>query len=772
MLSLSLQPIMTILSWLHLENDLSLSRQQLWVSPNTLRTLSNMSVKCSYQPWKSHLVSFIASNMTLLIGLEQSYVQSITNLPPPFLMKEVSSYCFMCKEEDRSSAYPKCQIHKTNQPSPDGREIFGMSIPDALLIYEIKGAPYYNDYQEHVAKYQQILDAERGKVEEGGATESSKATKVTKPKAAKWEQNAQAKSPLRLIDEPSDEGVPVEEPAHDDEEADLQRALELKVQGNKKRKRKSLKKEQRRTPMPTEPSRQADSPSLDAELPLTDSETESDEEVHVINVVDQDEGQARPNPGEQDEGRAGPNPGEQDDGHAGSNPGDAAVSQPQPSHVVHAGPNLEHMDLETTDASTQQKLEQIDEEFTTTAYPNVQENLKLLNEDQFFVEKTQAEKLGKTNVEAEVQSIVSVPIHQDTSSVPPMTTLVIDLTKLYKLENLNIPHQVSKAVDEIVTDAVDWVMQAPLRARFRDLPTVDMKEIIQQLMFEDNTYKTHEVHNDLYEALQKSECELDISTNQRLAEYGGASAKKKRKKRAAPRTPSGSPPSPPPHPPPPAGAYGALADIPGALGWLSPTDCLMQDDSIPEEHERPATPEPAWTIPSSNKSYVVNNWASTLATTYEPPAENSLLVKIGDYEEYLRYGSKGSNPALSISKMKAASYPDFGLEMLVPGQIWIDDVSTSINVKIVQFNKIYKFSNRTLTRILEALDYRVKELKVKRLNPGMNTQFRTEKDVTRNKEFIAAIKRRLKTRRIYQNLECFVGGRVCDIDYRLLQRTE
>ncbi|GKC02734.1 hypothetical protein Tco_0994344 [Tanacetum coccineum] len=43
-------------------------------------------------------------------------------------------------------------------------------------------------------------------------------------------------------------------------------------------------------------------------------------------------------------------------------------------------------------------------------------------------------------------------------------------SRLYKLENLDIPHQVSKAVDEIVTDAVDWAIQAPLRDHFRDLP--------------------------------------------------------------------------------------------------------------------------------------------------------------------------------------------------------------------------------------------------------------------------------------------------------------
>nr|GEV19591.1 hypothetical protein [Tanacetum cinerariifolium] len=35
--------------------------------------------------------------------------------------------------------------------------------------------------------------------------------------------------------------------------------------------------------------------------------------------------------------------------------------------------------------------------------------------------------------------------------------------------------------------------------------------------------------------------------------------------------------------------------------------------------------------------------------------------------EYLRYGSKGSRPALSISKMKAAYYPDAGLEQMVLG---------------------------------------------------------------------------------------------------------
>nr|GFD13692.1 hypothetical protein [Tanacetum cinerariifolium] len=54
---------------------------------------------------------------------------------------------------------------------------------------------------------------------------------------------------------------------------------------------------------------------------------------------------------------------------------------------------------------------------------------------------------------------------------------------MYTLEQLDIPHQESKAVSEVVTEAIDWAMQAPLRNRFRDLPEADMKEILHQRMW-------------------------------------------------------------------------------------------------------------------------------------------------------------------------------------------------------------------------------------------------------------------------------------------------
>ncbi|GJS99095.1 hypothetical protein Tco_0820265 [Tanacetum coccineum] len=477
-------------------------------------------------------------------------------------------------------------------------------------------------------------------------------------------------------------------------------------------------------------------------------------------------------------------------------------------------------------------------------------------------------------------------------------------SRLYKLENLNIPHQVSKAVDEIVTDAVDWAIQAPLRDRFRDFTEADMKEILHQRMWETNSYKAHEDHKNLYEALEKS---MDRDhTDQLLTDLAEARRKKKRR-HDSPKTPPRSPPHQPPPPPPPAGPSGTSGSCGASrssqlplpppppsnnqsdqsksttapsssktaasaeyTAWTTtntrfkpsvssiPKDLPINDDSAPDKHwkplpeeDRPATPEPTWSIPSSDLPVPINNWASALASTYTPPPENSLLAQTGDmaifmdwyckkqgitelkqkdlegpvfkivkvfhpnvihlqYQieechklqidkvddaiirynvskplplggqpgqviiqadfffnkdlEYLRYGGKGDRPALSISKMKAAYYPDVGLEQMVPDQMWIEEeCKYDIAAMYVSLTGGSKDNTSTLTdthlRIDEVLDYRVKEFKVNRMNPGLNSRFWIRKDVDRSKEFMFAIQKWLKTRRIFRNLECFVGGR-------------
>ncbi|GJR55446.1 hypothetical protein Tco_1405967 [Tanacetum coccineum] len=56
-------------------------------------------------------------------------------------------------------------------------------------------------------------------------------------------------------------------------------------------------------------------------------------------------------------------------------------------------------------------------------------------------------------------------------------------------------------------------------------------------------------------------------------------------------------------------------------------------------------------------------------------------------------------------------------------------------------------------------------------NKGMETRKWSEDDKRRSKDFITAIEKRLQIRRIFRSLESFVGGRIRDIDYRLINRT-
>nr|GFB44917.1 hypothetical protein [Tanacetum cinerariifolium] len=213
-------------------------------------------------------------------------------------------------------------------------------------------------------------------------------------------------------------------------------------------------------------------------------------------------------------------------------------------------------------------------------------------------------------------------------------------------------------------------------------------------------------------------------------------------------------------------------------------------------------------------------------------------------------------PALSISKIKAAYYPDAGLEQMVPDQFWIEEeckydiavmyghlnhlppkekkiltmavnqwtrqlvirqrvedfqlgiesyqiqvnltkpqwMTTGFEYKhdytviespravifrdkykvqmMMRFNEIHKFSDETLQQIVEALDYWVKDFRINRLNPGLNTRFWTRNDVDQCNAFMFTIQRRLRTWRIFRNLESFVGGRIREGDYRLLRRID
>ncbi|GJS70254.1 hypothetical protein Tco_0703095 [Tanacetum coccineum] len=191
---------------------------------------------------------------------------------------------------------------------------------------------------------------------------------------------------------------------------------------------------QRRTSVPTEPSGHDESSSLYAELGLTESDMESDEEVPPVVK------NSAPN-----EGQAGPNP-----------------------------------DAEAIDVTSQPQPGQMDEEFTATAYPNVQENLKLTVDASDSREPATLRDKNSNNILADlVDANQALEERLDKHG-----------SRLYRLENQDIPNQVSKAVDEIVTDAVDWAMHAPPQGTLQDLPEADMKEFFSNRIWEPKSNQT------------------------------------------------------------------------------------------------------------------------------------------------------------------------------------------------------------------------------------------------------------------------------------------
>nr|GFA21696.1 hypothetical protein [Tanacetum cinerariifolium] len=658
---------------------------------------------------------------------------------------------------------------------------------------------------------------------------------------------------LRSVDESVAEDVPAKEPHVNDKEADVQRALE-----------ESMK---RMYDVPQGP------------LPLVViREPESGKYQPLLEVSRKEKEKAGSNPDEQPEGQARPDP-----------------------------------DLDVADVLTQLPPEQMDEGFIATAYPKVQENLKLTVEEQvlleepasssgtlsslqhltkdlsfgdiFFSDKPSKADNDKATAKTEAKLMVSVTIQQDMSSIPPMTSQIIDLT--LRPESPKV-HQLLKATATEITTTTTTTKLLP--------PPYQQQQSTAEAMMMKHIGELEHIMANLIQENKRLE--------QRLDSHGTMQAPLRNRFRDL-----------------------LEADMKEILHQ----HLQMDEDMAPDEQAQSSNDE------DIGSAHILK--ASALASNYSPPPEDSLLAQTGDIAmfidcvddsilrhnvskplplggppgqvtiqsdfffnkdlEYLRYDSKGSRPALSISKMKAAYYPYVGLEQMVPDQIWIEeeckcdiaamygishwwfqrqrfyidrytseenhravrtymrilsvvkievfsmygydnmkkivlrradlndhvilerdfkylypkdfqlgiesyqtqlnltkprwdatgfeykhdytviDSSRSVTFRdrydvqmIMRFNEIHKFSDGTLHQIDEALDYQVKEFKINRMNPGLNTRFWTKKDVDRSKAFMFAIQKRLKTRRIFRNLESFVGGRVKDGDYRLLKRIE
>ncbi|GKE47623.1 hypothetical protein Tco_1478881, partial [Tanacetum coccineum] len=91
--------------------------------------------------------------------------------------------------------------------------------------------------------------------------------------------------------------------------------------------------------------------------------------------------------------------------------------------------------------------------------------------------------------------------------------------------------------------------------------------------------------------------------------------------------------------------------------------------------------------------------------------------------------------------------------------------------RLMQAYKLYKFCDRTLKSVREILNVRLHNF-VLGYNADIPKRAWTYKDQTQTDDMLMLIDNMLLERRIMQSLECFVGGRTVETDYRLLTQTE
>nr|GEX70871.1 histone deacetylase 14 [Tanacetum cinerariifolium] len=473
------------------------------------------------------------------------------------------------------------------------REIFGMPIPSKLITTNIREAPYYQEYQENVAKHRGFLAGETG------STQDLPASKPAKP--ARKPQSTTQKAPLKaLISSPVTSTQPaptsaVEESMKDayalpkgplppvvirePESRKYQPLPEVPRKGKAKVSEEQVAHDllglqkhkktgpadqyifQRRVSEPTASSFHDESPY--EVLGQSDSDEESEKIVLGVENGSQDEGQAGPDPNAQAEGQTGSDTGAQAEGQAGLNPDETskgqARSNPDETSEGEAGP---------------------DPGFTATVYPNVQENLKLAVEepvlleepasssgtlsslqhlsrdfsfgDQFFSDKpSDADKSAKI----EVESMVNVPIQQALSSISLMTSPIVDLTSRPKSPK---EHQQLKATTTDTTTTTTTTLPPPQAPQHITTEAMMVKRIgelehnLADLIQVNKTMEESTCGNPIHTSPMKTTCNYLKPFKELVHDL--AEARKKRKKgHESPKMPHGSPSHQPPPLPPPAG---------------------------------------------------------------------------------------------------------------------------------------------------------------------------------------------------------------------------
>nr|GEX03968.1 monodehydroascorbate reductase [Tanacetum cinerariifolium] len=262
------------------------------------------------------------------------------------------------------------------------REVFGMPIPGSHIIADIQEASYYHEYLEKVSKHQRYLAHETGSDLDSPVPKPTKLARKPKPMAPKAHprlsilkpvtsaqpepkstlaktQGKKRKPTTKMSNKPSiaiktrrglvtENGLLPPVVIREPEPNKYQPLLEVPGKGKAKVTEEQVAHDllnlqkpklispadqyifQRHTSTPIGSSKHDESSSLYAKLRLTNNKEETKEDV----------------PGADTGGEV----------QAGPDPGNAKESQPMPSHMVHAGSDREHIDLDVADVTPLLKI--------------------------------------------------------------------------------------------------------------------------------------------------------------------------------------------------------------------------------------------------------------------------------------------------------------------------------------------------------------------------------------------------------------------------------
>ncbi|GJT76154.1 hypothetical protein Tco_1042879 [Tanacetum coccineum] len=482
------------------------------------------------------------------------------------------------------------------------------------------------------------------------------------------------------------------------------------------------------------------------------------------------------------------------------------VSDPEKAHEALAGPDPEPMKEDQT-GSDSGKLhvslagpnpEHMDEEFLATAYPKVHENLKLITDerviddkpeshsgsmssmknlddtfnfgDQFLHDKPTEDEQEKSKVREESDSTIPDSSHQTVTSTPPVIVPFTEVSSS-KPSLLVTPPPINTEATTITTSLPEITPFIALQLRVARLEQ-EMSEV-----------KKTDHSADVLASI-RSQVPTAIADEDAMDKEVADKVKDHKRKH----------------------------DSDDDETWFKTRVVNKEKENLILLLLGQLKPP----LKDDDKSLTQERYQNIMgqiayATTFKVPEENKLQRKTYDMGSFIKwfcrrtgkkklYKANLEGPAfnlvkafqqcdkerkiaLSISKLKAARYLDFGLEELVPS-LWVEsereyDISavydithwwfrrkefyinkhsessdreavrsqmrilSVISVKAVRLNELHKFSDGTLTRVMEKLDQMVKDFHLYEYNKGMETRKWSEDDKRRSKDFITAIEKRL-----------------------------